>query len=159
MNYYETAQICKNGHVIDAVNELSDLAKSFCPKCGQGIIIKCEQCDSPIQGRIHIDSVISSRRLERSPAYCYNCGKPFPWTVSNLASINELLDLDDKLSDKEKDVIRDCVPDLLAETPKTQVAVVKSKILMKKMGDDTFNAVKVSISGFASETVKKALFN
>lgn len=43
--------------------------------------------------------------------------------------------------------------------PKTQVAVVKSKAVMEKMADDTYNALKEIIRGFAGEVVRKALFN
>ena len=63
MSYYETAQICKNGHVItDAHNQQPDMAKPFCPECGLETMTKCEHCDAPIQGRIHVDSVITSKK-------------------------------------------------------------------------------------------------
>ncbi len=160
MSYYETAQICKNGHVItDAYTEASDLAKPFCPECGLPTIVKCEHCATAIQGRVHVDSVISSKKMEKSPAYCFNCGKPFPWTQSNIEAVHELLELDSKISADDRKTVRDVLPDLLAETPKTQVAVVKAKSVMGRMDEGTYNAIKVIIGGFASETVKKALFS
>ncbi len=160
MSYYETAQICRNGHVItDAFNETPDLAKPFCPKCGLETLTKCEHCDAPIQGRIHVDSVITSKKMERSPAYCFNCGKPFPWTRSHIEAVHELLELDSSISSADRDTMRAVLPDLLAETPKTQVAVVKAKGIMGRMDEGVYGALKVIISGFASETVKKALFN
>jgi hypothetical protein len=160
MSYYETAQVCKNGHVItDAYSESAELAKPFCPECGQPTITKCEHCDAEIQGRVHLDSVISSRKMERAPAYCFNCGEPFPWTRSHIEAVHELLELDGKIDDADRDTMRNALPDLLAETPKTQVAVVKAKAVMGRMEEGTYEAIKVIISGFASETVRKALFN
>ena len=160
MSYYETAQVCKNGHVItDVYSESADLAKPFCPVCGQPTITKCEHCGAEIQGRLHVDSVISTRKTERPPAYCFNCGKPFPWTQSHIETVHELLELDGKIDEPDRDTMRGVLSDLLAETPKTQVAVVKAKAVMKRMEEGTYNAIKEIVSGFASETVKKALFN
>ena len=98
--------------------------------------------------------------MDRSPAYCFNCGKPFPWTSSHIEAVHELLAIDSKLSPDDRDTMHAILPDLLAETPKTQVAVVKAKGYHGENGPKLFiNALKVIIGGFASETVKKALFN
>ena len=160
MSYYETAQICKNGHVItDDYDGSPDMAKPFCSECGAPTIIECESCGAKIQGRVHIDSVISSRKLERAPSYCFNCGTAFPWTQSNIEAVHELLDIDEKLSDADRGTMRQILPDLLAQTPKTQLAVVKARAIMKNMDDATYGAIKEIIGGFATETVRKALFN
>lgn len=69
-----TQPICRSGHI------QPQRGNKFCAKCGQPTIEKCESCGSAINGA-HIDSGQFSPMPEsKRPAYCEDCGKPFPWT-------------------------------------------------------------------------------
>ena len=131
------------------------MAKPFCSECGAPTIIECESCGAKIQGRVHIDSVISLARWSERRHTALIAELRSPWTQSNIEAVHELLDIDEKLSDTDRDTMRSILPDLLAQTPKTQLAVVKARAIMKNMDDATYGAIKEIIGGFASETVKK----
>ena len=50
-DYYETAQVCINGHVITSGIESSKLdMQKFCEDCGKPTIIKCDYCKTRIRG-------------------------------------------------------------------------------------------------------------
>lgn len=76
MEDYYIARICRKGHTITSSLEKHPDAGEFCSKCGSPGIDKCESCGAPIKG--------SRKRViggtYEPPAYCYKCGKPFPWT-------------------------------------------------------------------------------
>lgn len=160
MSYYETAQVCLNGHVItDNYERSPELRKSFCIKCGQPTIIQCPSCNANIQGDYHVEGVVCLRASEPTAhAYCHNCGKPYPWTETNLKAISELLELDEQLQKSDVEIMKDILPDLITDTPKSKVAEAKYKIVMRKAGKATTEAVKELIIGIASETIKKSLF-
>ena len=49
--YYETAQVCINGHVItSAIESNKSSMQEFCEDCGKPTIIKCPDCKSRIRG-------------------------------------------------------------------------------------------------------------
>lgn len=129
---YATAQICLNGHVIaSACDEYTvDRIKksSHCPLCGAATITECPKCKQHIRGTMI--SPIEYRGIEtlfginaepyHPPAYCADCGSPFPWTKSKLDSI-ELIILEEEMLN-DKNYIIEILPDVISETPKTQLA-------------------------------------
>ena len=160
MDYYDTAQICLNGHVItNEYEESPEFRKPHCPKCGQSTITKCQSCHVNIQGDYHVEGVFSlGGSISPAPAYCHSCGNPYPWTEANLNAISELLELDELLQESDVATMNEILPDLLTDTPKSKVAEAKYKIIMRKAGRATYEAVKEIIIGIASETIKKSLF-
>jgi len=53
--WYDTAQICTNGHVINSMARSEPKHnKKFCDKCGAKTIMNCPNCNSPIRGDYHI---------------------------------------------------------------------------------------------------------
>lgn len=161
MGHYYTAQVCLNGHVItDNYERSPEFRKSFCTKCGQPTITQCSSCHANIQGDYHVDGVVCLRTQEpTAPAYCHNCGNPYPWTESNLKAISDLLELDEQLQGSDVQIMNEILPDLLTDTPKSKVAEAKYKKIMRKAGRATFEAVKEITIGIASETIKKSLFD
>ena len=160
MGIYRTAQICLNGHIInDSYDTSPEFNKSFCPKCGQPTITQCPSCHTNIQGYFDVPGIVDlTTREETAPAYCHSCGKPYPWTESNLKAISELLELDEQLQETDKKTMKEILPDLITDTPKSKVAEAKYKIIMKKAGIATAEAVKDIIIGIVSETIRKSLF-
>lgn len=80
-DHYDTAEICKKGHVITAnFNSSMHERKNYCPKCGEKTIFKCENCRGIIKGGKRINRNIYAKQIVK-PKYCENCGKPYPWTL------------------------------------------------------------------------------
>jgi hypothetical protein len=157
-SYYDTAQICLNGHVINSMAESYPQSnQKYCSECGAETITSCADCNSTIRGHYHIPDVISLSDYNR-PSYCYNCGKPYPWTVVSLESARDLADELEKLSAEERQQLKDSLLDLVKNTPKTIVAETRFKKLMKKAGLEAFEAMKSILITIVSEAVRKSLF-
>ena len=142
MGYYHTAQICIKGHMINSsYNKYSELNKKFCTKCGVKTITACSECNSPIHGTydsglpvIGFEPVIDS--------YCYNCGNPYPWTKLALEKTEEIISEDECLSQSEKQKLVELMPDLVSETPSTNLAVIKLKKFLSISGKFTADALR-----------------
>ena len=154
-SYYDTAQICQNGHVINSMaSKYPESNQAYCDKCGASTIISCPKCQTPIRGDYH-DILISHYS---APAYCHQCGQAFPWTRGALEAAHELADTLEELSDQEREELKKSIEDLLRETPRTRVAETKFKKLMLKAGKEAYDGMKSILTDIVSETVKKTLF-
>ena len=85
-------------------------------------------------------------------------GKPFPWTKAKLDAAREL-EFEDKLTAKEKELFKSSLDDIIAENPKTEMAAIKSKHIMAKVGKETAKALHDIVVDIASETAKKFLLD
>ena len=149
---YDTAQICLNGHVINAQSRLQpSLNQPYCDKCGERTITVCPQCQIPIRGQLY-------NRAYKRVAYCHFCGKPFPWTSAGLAAAEKLADMLESLNAGEREELKSSLPDLMAKTPSTPFAEVQFKRLMKKAGGGAVEAMKRILIDVVSESVRKTLF-
>lgn len=155
---YRTAQICKNGHVITPNTSYSDFLSNFCPECSAETISTCLYCNTPIRGDYDIPCVIDVSSSYKAPAYCYNCGKPFPWTESKLTSISELLDMQDQLTEDEKQYFMSYLPIIFTETPQSEVTALKLRLLINKLPSEIGSLTKNVITDVISESIKKILF-
>lgn len=153
---YDGATICLNGHVISCYTANS---QKYCSKCGQETYSVCAYCGQPIRGKYEVKGVLDLTGYYDKPYYCYNCGKPYPWTQVILDSAVELLSLDDEISDETKQLIKDSLPDLMIETPQTPIAVAKYKKGMAKAGQIVADSMRQLLIDAISETAKKALFS
>ncbi|ODJ51787.1 hypothetical protein BFR40_07240 [Brochothrix thermosphacta] len=156
--YYQS--VCLNGHQKTDRYEFATDPKEFCMDCGKKLISTCQSCRSPIEGNFHVSGIlVLSNRTEKVPKYCSNCSLPYPWTSSLLNNAAELLALDASLSIDEKELITDALPDLLIDTPATQVAMAKYKIVVSKATKVVKDSLYNLLIDVVSETVKKTLFN
>lgn len=96
MTSYHGASICKNGHVVSKYNSNS---QKYCTQCGAEIISSCTYCNQPIRGLYVSDLLIIGNRPYVRPDYCYNCGKPYPWTESALQNTALLIHEEEELSE------------------------------------------------------------
>lgn len=159
MGYYETAQICKNGHVItSAYNNHPEFRQAHCQKCGEATVTQCGSCGQPIRGRYEVPEVICIGGSYNAPGYCYACGKPFPWTLMKLEAAKELVAEMDELDEGEREILKKSLDDLVQDSPKTEVASLRFKKVMKKVGGETYDTVKNVVTDLVSETIKKSLF-
>jgi hypothetical protein len=114
-------------------------------------------CDGPLRGE-GVYGPVSAFPIP--DAYCLHCGKALPWTEARFSAIREIADYVDTLNEKDRQTLTDLLPDLIAPegTPKTELAIVKMKSLLKKGGADFLEATRKVLVDVVSEVVNKALF-
>jgi len=158
-SYYETAQVCLNGHIItDTYDRSIELRKEFCPKCGAPTIFQCPSCNKEIQGDYVVPGiVVIGSGPGKPPAYCFSCGKPFPWTNSSLEAAKLLILEVEELSD-QKEKLADSLPDLVSDSPRTPVAISRWKKAFDRVGPQIGGMLKEVLVDVVSESVRKALF-
>lgn len=157
-SYYDVAQICKNGHVINSMaHDYPQSNQDFCDKCGEQTITACESCNTNIQGHYHVPGVFGFSGFN-TPSYCYNCGATYPWTQRSLEAAKELADELESLTEEEKEALKSSLPDLVKDGPKTVVAESRFRKLMKKAGADAYDGMRSILVDVVSEAVKKSIF-
>lgn len=148
--------VCLNGHQVTDTLNPNRVVDGYCEQCGAKLIDSCPNCNYPIEGFYEPDGMIIGRRPNDTtpvPKYCKKCGKPYPWTQDSLDALNEVIQLSN-LSIEDKEYLKASTPDLLADTPKTKVAIIKWKTIGKSLlslAHDVFVDV-------ASESIVKALY-
>jgi geranylgeranyl diphosphate synthase type II len=89
--WWDTAQICLNGHVITSASRISpELKRQFCDKCGAATITECPKCGANIPGYYHVPGELTLARTYKLPKFCRECGAAYPWTESSLKAGHEL---------------------------------------------------------------------
>lgn len=158
MSYYHLAQVCKNGHLINSTAD-TDISfnKKYCPDCGAETITNCPNCGFPIHGKCEIDSVVFIGDTPKVDKYCYNCGTPYPWTKNSLLSMTALIYEEETLSDSQKQIIADSLPDIICETPNTNLASIRLKRFLSKAGLFVAEGVRQFIIDFGCELAKKTI--
>ena len=60
-SWYDTAQICTNGHVVNSMSKSHpEHNRKFCDKCGAPTITNCQNCKAPIRGHYHEPPIVYS---------------------------------------------------------------------------------------------------
>ena len=84
---------------------------------------------TPIQGEYVVPGVaFKGNGPSEPPAFCHNCGEPFPWTETRLDAARELTKETEEL-DQDRDKLLESMPDLVADTPRTTLAATKGNIV------------------------------
>ena len=155
--YYDIAQICENGHVTNSMaGDYPKGNKPYCDKCGSKTTTSCAACNTSIRGFYHAD-VFSSIRYS-APAYCLHCGAPFPWAAAALEAAAQLTEELEGLTESDKKALKDALPDLVRQTPRTALAESRFKRLMAKVGKDSYDAMRSVLTDVLSETIRKTIF-
>jgi hypothetical protein len=158
MGHYNTAQICRNGHVITAnYDKHPEFRKAFCDKCGAATITHCEGCTKAIRGRYHSD-IRNLLDNYSAPRFCPHCGKPYPWTASRLQAAKTLFEELEDLNVDDRRLLGQDLDDMVTDSPKTEVASSRFRRIMKKAGKESYDVVKRAVTDLVSEAVKKTLF-
>jgi hypothetical protein len=158
-SYYDVAQVCRNGHTITSMYASSpDLAKKYCPQCGEETITECPSCNQQIQGYYHVPGFFGVGEKYKPPAFCHNCGQPYPWTKGRLEAAKELAQEAENLDEQEREQLARSLDDIIRDTPRTQVAANRFKRLMAKAGRGTAQAMREIVVDIATEAAKKAIF-
>jgi hypothetical protein len=150
---YDVMQVCLNGHQItDAAESLPHQRKQFCPDCGEQTIDACPECNAPIQG--HLRGVLSIRSAD-IPNNCPNCGTAYPWRLGAIANAIDVVQMEMDAVDAAS--VPDLVKMVAIEAPRTEVAALKLRKLLGKLGKPTYDICIHVLSDLMSETAKKAL--
>lgn len=159
MGYYNTAQICLNGHIISRrINGNSSLMEKFCTKCGAETICNCLNCGEKIRGKYEVERVIDLT-TDKSPAplYCHNCGNPYPWTEDALEAARMVIDEEERFSTSDRENLKKSLPDLLSDTPRTTLATLRFKKAMSVVGKTTKEALMKFVVSLACDAAKSQL--
>ena len=148
---YDVAQICLNGHVINASGlKYPDFNKNYYNICGVKTIMTCLNCNSSIQGFYH-----NSFQLEYfPPSFCHHCGQPYPWTMAKMDAAKEIASEIENISDEEKEILIKSLNYIVFDTPKTEVASFKMKKILHKAGGTAKKLFSEIVIKIASEAAK-----
>ena len=150
---FDTAQICLNGHIANSsYNTHPQYREVFCSECGEKTITQCQSCNAPIRGAYE-----RSLAHYQKPAYCINCGNPYPWTQRTQEAVYEIIEFS-TLTQIEKDDFKNSITDLIAPSPKTNLAQLKFIKYAKNAGVEVAKGLKDVLIDIVSETAKKAIW-
>lgn len=152
MSYYP-AFICENGHVVKSLTETC--SDKFCSTCGARVISKCPNCNAVIRGRPR--ETYGFLTEYTTPAYCKDCGKPYPWIVNAIEATALILQEEPGLTFDECQKLIDILPDVITETPKTQLAAVRIKKAFTTAGAFVADGLRKFAIDFGCELLKKQL--
>ncbi len=159
MALFDIAQVCLNGHTINASMQGSpEFNQDCCSECGAKTTSKCESCNEPIRGECHFEELIIGGGTFTLPKFCHKCGKPYPWTVSKLKSAKELVEESGNLTPEEKKILKESMDKLVKNSPDVEASAVRFKTLMSKAGKATAEGIKNIITSIISESVRKLIF-
>lgn len=158
MPFYHTAQICKNGHIINHRADTEPLRnKPYCSSCGSETLISCPSCNAKILGDYEVEGFGFPLSYDIAPAFCHNCGKPYPWTESALLAAAGLIYEEENIPDDLKDRTVETLTDVIVETPKTTLAATRLKKCLASAGKFTADGIRQFVIDFGCEFAKKML--
>jgi len=163
---YDIQQVCENGHQITGCSTIyPERQKEFCPKCGAPTLTACPACNKKIQGnriRQH-ESFLDARRGATTmipvgranvPAYCSNCGKPYPWTENKIKTAIQIIEEFGDLSEEEKRTIEQDLNNIAKDTPQTELSAMRIKRIWEKYGIVAYNVIMEFATKTAAEILK-----
>lgn len=118
---------------------------------------QCPSCKTHIRGDYRVEGVFGFSGMDTPPAYCHECGTPYPWTEENLKAARELIDMA-LVTDDLKQLAHEDLNNLITDTPRTKVAATKIGLFLAKAGPLVGAALKDILIKVASESAKNLLF-
>ena len=92
------------------------------------------------------------------PSFCHNCGTAYPWTEQRLDAAREVAEGAEQLDEKEKQVLKDSVDEIVHKKPGAPGAVIRYKKLAAKAGKQVADGLKAILVDVLSEAIKKQLW-
>src|SRR6266545_3053481 len=106
---HDIAQVCLNGHMITTTaRTMPEFASNFCSTCGEATTAECAHCHRPIRGSYL--GTLPLRESKTPPAFCLNCGRPYPWTEASIKAAQELASELVGLSQEERVALAKTLP-------------------------------------------------
>jgi hypothetical protein len=153
-NEYDQAQVCLNGHLInDKLLRHPSANREYCGSCGAKAIKSCPACGKPIVGQhFRVSGGYDA------PSFCEHCGAAYPWKGAKILAAKAMADEVEGLNDADKILLKTSIDDIAADTPMTEVAVLRFKKLIPKMAQESAGAMRrlvVDIAGKAAAELLK----
>ena len=126
--------------------------------CGDSTITQCPECSAKIRGDYYVEGVVGFGGGYNPPSFCFNCGSSFPWTERRIQAAIELFQAGGKLSEEESSEFRNDLGDLVKDSPRMQVASLRFKQTMSKVGPSVANGVRDIVVDVVTETAKRAIW-
>lgn len=157
--HYQIAQICINGHVVNSTLESAEQSEGkYCSSCGMKTITRCQNCKNGIQGEFYNPDVAVIGFEFPAPPFCIHCGKPFPWTESGLSAAKEYAEELMNLTPEEKETLKKSIDDIVRDSARTNIAVVRFKRLVSKGGAEASNVLRSILVNLATQGAKDAIW-
>jgi hypothetical protein len=155
---YDIAQICASGHLAnDSWLTHPENNQDFCIECGERTIVRCRDCNWFIRGD-RLDTGFATYHPGFTvPRRCIRCGSAFPWTAERINTAKELADLSEKLSKKEIEDMKKSIDDIVRDTPRTEVAATKFKLLIAKAGPEVAKGITKAIADLIVDAAKRII--
>ena len=154
---YDVAQVCPNGHPANgSTKNMPQFSKDHCEKCGERTITECPACNQPIRGDYWGGGI--GLAPYQPPAYCNSCGTAFPWTERKIHAAVELAKEIGELSAEDAEVFEASLPDIVRETPMTDVAAHRVRKVLSKTGREVASALRDIFVDIVSESAKKIIW-
>ena len=151
---YHTALICDNGHILSSNLAVELSPPSHCPNCGTHALQHCPGCGKPIRGP---RSTSPGFAPWPPPAFCHDCGEAFPWTKARSQALLELAAEAEEFDDDDLQVLKELLPDLGIDGPRTELAALKARRLLLKLSGGAKDAIYRAMVDICSETAAKLL--
>jgi hypothetical protein len=153
-----------SGHVITASwRETPAHRRASCTVCGAATIEECPACGGPIGG-VYRDLLASLAAAEvgenvtiPAPAYCPECGCPYPWTQAVLDQLRQAAGEASELTDDERQELADGLESMVRETSGHQHKAKRVGELLKKAGVGVAAVVRDIFVEVSAEVAKKQL--
>lgn len=150
---FDTGQACLNGHIV--TGDVNDGTRSlFCASCGEATINACPSCERLLRGNERTDGWFVGMTL---PAFCFACGKPFPWTERRVQAAKDLADEVEGLEGAELTKAKDSFIVLVSDTPQTPVAAARVTKLLQKAGPVIGGGIRDIVVSIATDAAKKMM--
>jgi hypothetical protein len=148
----DTALICTQGHVINRWMEFApQVNPKYCQQCGSPAISVCPACGTPIPGG-------AGYYTYEVPRFCGECGAAYPWTKAAIDAASEYADTLDRLSRRERELLKSAITDLVRDDARRQTAAVRYETLVTKAGGAAWDVLRDILVNVVSDTIKRTLF-
>jgi len=164
---FDIQQVCENGHQITGCCQIHpERQKKFCPECGAATITACPSCHEKIPGdsikrsESWVDARCGGSKMVCEypadvPAFCQNCGKPYPWTENKIKTAIQIFAEFGGLDEEEKKTIKEDINNIARDIPQSELSALRIKKIWKKYGQLAYNI----IMEFSSKTAANILKN
>ena len=133
-DFYDTAQICLEGHVVNSALKTHPASnEKYCQICGKRTTTQCLSCGTDIRGGYSSRGIADT--INSAPNHCHNCGKPFPWTKLRIKLLKELIN-ESNLEESDKKILRSETKHIVYDTPRTTLARSKFKQILSKTNSE-----------------------
>lgn len=159
MAYYDVAQVCLNGHMINDHARSRPLHnQEYCTRCGAKTLTACPSCQKPIRGDLNVEGVVDlTGRQIPVPPFCQYCAKALPWTESRLEAASALAD-QLQLDIPERALVEKSIEEMVKDTPRAPAEAIRFKTIVQRAQPWGFAAFKEILNAVVSESVKRMLW-